>query len=992
MKISKSKTTAILMAIFLMTSIGGSMLLIPNAGAHTPSWQIPTYASIVVAPNPIGLNQTAHVYMWLDAVFGAAGGTTPAIGTNASTVSSALLANNYRFHNYKLTVTAPDGTVTTQTFAIISDTTSSQFTTFIPTQVGTYTFTFNFPGQDFNTYAHYENSPLVNDTYLASSATTTLTVQQNPIPNAVNSFPLPQSYWTHPIYGENTDWWTISSNWLGSGAGIPIGYTSSYLFHGDAIGPQTSHVMWTRSLQFGGVVGGNQFVAGGSNPNGGANGAAYYDGSSYQPRFTNPIIVNGILYYTEPVSFSGPSSGPTDALDLRTGQLLWSRTDVAPLSFAYVYNLWDPDQHGTYPPILVATNPITGNWQVYDAYTGDSLFNITNIPASSVIASGGATFSNQVVSANIAGPSGEQLKYVLTNVGTASNPQWYLSQWNMSKLFQYDVNPYTGSGSLSPAIINASNGILIGGAVGLSGGGGGLPPPVTGTTGTLPNGATGQVPYGSTILVNANIPINSTTGSLATYDWNISASWLNTMPPPPSAVNAITGALVPPPAGANPVSIVAVNYGDMMLCRNGSLPQGFAATNKGYPQLPFTYFAINLNATRAQIGSLLWMQTYSPPAGNVSVVQEPVDWQTRVFMFSYQEVMKWVGYNLDTGQPIWGPTPSQTAWDYYGNPGTTTLPGVAAYGTLYCSSFGGICYAYDDRTGNLLWTYGNGGEGNSTYAGLNVFYGDYPTQIQQIGNGIIYLATDEHTIPDPNYKGALITAINATTGKEIFQLSDYPGEWSSPGSAFVIADGFLTCMNSYDNNIYSLGRGASSLTIQAPQTAINPGSNVVIQGTVMDISAGTKQGAQVANFPHGVPVSSDASMKDWMGYVYQQKPLPTNFTGVAVSIDAYDPNGNFIHIGNATTDATGSFHYTWTPPNIPGDYYVTATFAGSNGYWPSNAQTNMNVQQVSTSSPTATTSTSTSTADLYFLPLATVLIIIMVILVALVALSMRKRA
>ena len=52
-----------------------------------------------------------------------------------------------------------------------------------------------------------------------------------------------------------------------------------------------------------------------------------------------------------------------------------------------------------------------------------------------------------------------------------------------------------------------------------------------------------------------------------------------------------------------------------------------------------------------------------------------------------------------------------------------------------------------------------------------------------------------------------------------------------------------------------------------------------------DISAGTTQDQQAADFPNGVPVASDASMKDWMGYVYQQKPLPTNFTGVPVTID-----------------------------------------------------------------------------------------------------------
>jgi hypothetical protein len=358
-------------------------------------------------------------------------------------------------------------------------------------------------------------------------------------------------------------------------------------------------------------------------------------------------------------------------------------------------------------------------------------------------------------------------------------------------------------------------------------------------------------------------------------------------------------------------------------------------------------------------------------------------------MLSYQEKMQWVGYDLDSGNLLWGPTASQTAWDYYGNPGTTTLPGVAAYGNLYCSSFGGICYAYNDRTGELLWTYGNGGAGNSTNAGLNVFYGVYPTQIQQIANHIIYLATDEHTIPNPNYKGAVITAINATTGQEIFKLSNYPGEWSTPGSAFVVADGYLACMNSYDNQIYSVGRGASKLTVSAPDTGVVEGVPVIIKGTVMDISAGTKQSQQAANFPNGVPCASDASMYDWMGYVYQQKPLPTNFTGVTVTVNVVDANGNFRTIGTATTDETGTYSLTWMP-DITGNYKVTTTFAGTNGYWPSSATESFSIIQApATATPAATAPP--SMADQVILPLGIVTLIILVIIGAAILMMLRRR-
>jgi len=127
-----------------------------------------------------------------------------------------------------------------------------------------------------------------------------------------------------------------------------------------------------------------------------------------------------------------------------------------------------------------------------------------------------------------------------------------------------------------------------------------------------------------------------------------------------------------------------------------------------------------------------------------------------------------------------------------------------------------------------------------------------------------------------------------------------------------------------------------------------------------------------------------------MGYVYQQKPLPTNFTGVPVTISVLDSNGNFRPIGTATTDATGTFRLTWTP-DIPGNFTVVASFAGTNGYWPSNSEDGFNVMQAPAAT-TAPTPTPASMADLYFLPVSIAIIIAIVIVGAVLALLMlRKR-
>jgi len=739
---------AITIALFLMIALMISLFALPAVVAHDPPWEIPTYSYIIAEPNPIGVGQQAHVYMWLAPVYGAAGGRNTDVGWNASTTSTALPGNSYRFKNYKLTITAPDGTTTTQTFDTIWDTTSNQFTKFVPDQVGTYDLKFEYAGQVYGENGNgYELSPLIGDSYMPSTAETHLTVQEEPLPAPLGSSALPTEYWTRPIYGEGTDWWTISSNWLGSGSPILSGYTSSSLYKPDAIGPLTSHVMWTRPLQFGGLVGGDMFAEGSNYPEGDAKGVMYFEGSSYEPRFVSPIIVAGKLIYTDTVSFTGASgfggtsaTGPTNCVDLRTGEVLWSRADIPQLSFAYIYNLWNPDQHGTFPPILFTSN----FGMAFDAFTGDALFNVTNVPSGR----------------SVAGPAGEQLRYVIRNAGTRTAPQYYLSQWNSSKLWQYDVNPYTGRGSFNPSVINASNGVIISN----------IPVPITGTTGTIPTstgGANFFVPYGSTITVNADIPINSTTlggqvlGSEAavagmginTYDWNVSIPWADS-------------------EGSAP-TVLAANYGDAMLCRYGSLPAGFKGTSSGVPQAPYTMLLVNLDSSRGALGSVMWKKTYNPPAGNITMAFTAVDWETRVFVFNYEETLNWVGYSLEDGDYLWT-TPTQEAWDYYGV--GNLMVGALAYGNLYTSGFSGVCYCFDDLTGELLWTYGNGGEGNSTKAGLTVSYGVYPTFIQSIHNGAVYTATNEHTIPNPLYKGCTYRAMNATTGEELaFRLSKRVG-------------------------------------------------------------------------------------------------------------------------------------------------------------------------------------------------------------------------
>ncbi len=147
-----------------------------------------------------------------------------------------------------------------------------------------------------------------------------------------------------------------------------------------------------------------------------------------------------------------------------------------------------------------------------------------------------------------------------------------------------------------------------------------------------------------------------------------------------------------------------------------------------------------------------------------------------------------------------------------------------------------------------------------------------------VGNGVIYTVATQHTTITPISKGQMARAINATDGTEIWQISDYTGEFSS--YSYAMADGYSNWFNGYDNQIYTVGRGPSAMTVSAPDLAAASGQPVVIKGTVYDISAGSKQTSKQQTSPTAYHVQLTHTMTDWMGYVYQQKPLPTNFTGV----------------------------------------------------------------------------------------------------------------
>jgi hypothetical protein len=157
------------------------------------------------------------------------------------------------------------------------------------------------------------------------------------------------------------------------------------------------------------------------------------------------------------------------------------------------------------------------------------------------------------------------------------------------------------------------------------------------------------------------------------------------------------------------------------------------------------------------------------------------------------------------------------------------------------------------------------------------------------------------------------------------------------------------------------------------------GDTVIIKGTVTDQSAGQA----------GTPAISDEDMGPWMEYLHMSQPFPADVTGVDVSIDVIDSNGNFRNIGMATSDVSGKFSLKWTP-DIPGKYTVIATFAGSESYGSSFDQAPLFVEEAPVPTPPPDPTPAPMT-DTYVLGMgATAIVAIIVIGLVLIILVRKK--
>jgi len=411
-------------------------------------------------------------------------------------------------------------------------------------------------------------------------------------------------------------------------------------------------------------------------------------------------------------------------------------------------------------------------------------------------------------------------------------------------------------------------------------------------------------------------------------------------------------------------------------------------------------------------GKLLYNKLWAAPsewiegARTNSARFSEVSLADKVFTVVYVDSRQHWGFSTDTGEKIWGPTEPQNYLEVY-----QEAMAFIADGRYLCGTTSGTIYSYDVATGQLQWTYNATDTFHTNPVGVN-FPLRAPAAI--VADGKLYGAYGEHSPNNPQPRGTTFFCVDLATGKEIW--SQYMNV-ASYSYTPLIGDSIIATLDCHDNRIYAIGKGPTDTSVAASPKTSTLGNTVLVEGRITDISPGTDEYALTARFPDGIPAVADASMSEWMRYVYNQFPRPTNATGVEVVISVLDPNNNSYEVARTTSDASGMYKASFIPP-VPGEYTIIASFAGSNSYWPSQSETAIAVSDAPSASPTvpatpapsgtegttepATTPTQTTSASPSSIvqpptsttPTTTYIAIVaavLVIVVAVAALVLRKR-
>jgi hypothetical protein len=897
----KSKIVAtLLLFVFVVSTISAVSMTNVNVQAQTQiSGTIKTYPIADAIPNPIGVGESTLIKMG---------------------ISQPAPSASYGWTGITVSIIKPDGT--TETLGpFTTDSTGSTYTRYTPTQIGNYTITTNVPNQTWPiTFLDSERGATIQagTILLANNATTILEVTSEPVQQVYPGHALPTEYWSRPIDPQLREWFSISGNWVARP-------DNSLALYND-YAPETAHVLWAKTYSLGGLTGGllgdpEQIPA------------AYYAGDAYEGKFSNSVIISGILYYnTAPAgTYAQVGINGIQAVDLHTGQNLWFLNGTS-LSFGQTLFFPSYNVNGVFSYLWSVTG---SNYTAYSPYDGSWQYMYYNVPSGT----------------RVFGPNGEILIY---QINTAAG---WMALWNSTLAGQQnDVIGTPSYGSWSFGVLGLTNTTNAAGS----------PNGNSATTNQIGQ----QINTGNQALRQRYLD-----GSLAKdYSWNV------TIP---------KGLVARAELGSSAIKvyyndrICGMDYNESMV-RIWALPINAITTTRTADPAAMT--------SAQQSITTIYDKTWAAPAewlsgsntihytGATNYVSDPVYGNGVMAVFD-KELRTHYGFSVVDGSYLWATEP-ENYLDQYGW-GNAEHTWYFAYGKLYSVGIAGILYAYDLSTGKTAWTYTLSDPYGEPVTGEN-WWG----WIDLIADGKIYIGTLEHSANNPIPRGGPYACVNATDGSQIWRVNGMFRETRWGGNP-IIGDSIIASLDTYDNRVYAIGKGPVQVTANAPDLSVTFGTNVMIKGTVTDISPGINDPAMALRFPNGIPAVSDADQSAWMLYVYKQFERPSNATGVPLTISVLDSNGNFRTVGTTTSDSTGAYSFNWVP-DVAGKYTVYVTFAGTGAYYAASAE-NAFVVNEAPAATTAPTQTSSTAADLYLLPGIIAIIIAIIVVGAVIILSLRKR-
>jgi len=832
--------------------------------------------------------------------------------------------------NFNVTVTTPSGTSTTLTLA--ADKTGGGHADYVPASVGTYKVQGFYGGQPLDV-------PGWVGLYKEAAVTpvVTLTVQQAPVTfQSYPATPLPTRWWETPVTAENVqNWYKLMGPALYRNTYNTTSYCNPY-----TAPVLSAHIIWTKPWTAGGVIGGD---AGGGETNG-----AWWTVRQYEQPF-NPIMIDGKMWAQWYPQVTSSSYGIV-CVDLFTGATLYRLNTTSTLYCGMATDWSNGNMYGGLPYVIWTTGALppaeTGGhlipnsgtqYNMYDGLTGEYILTIVNGSGLS-----GLHTDNM---GNLVG------YYTNSTIGTMTT--WNSFPFNLllangtsiprtptiNKRITIAANPYAPAGTPSssaglPQICQFNFTQALWDTAGTSGG----------------------------IMVAVNTII----------DFRLGVQWAA---PLPLTLNG----------GYINASLAFSKYTGNELIYTSYMQPGF------FWQDGWMIIA----AFSPTDGHQLWIENLTYPTTDTLIPWARGSWfqglyaQDTYMILSYHS---WAidAFSCDTGSLLWKNS-LKTNWgngapNLYDEVAESVSASCNIDGQFVIATFGGDIWDVNVTNGNTIWYT------NTTNligpSGIETPYNTWPLwaafSSMLLDHGCFYAAVG-HCYNPPLFHGAQLIAINMTNGNLVWKFLDFPVMINAE------AYGTLLSYNCYDGQVYAFNKGPSAVTVTAPDVGVTTDTPIRITGTVMDVSAGTTQEQQKFDFPNGVPCVSDASESAFMEYVYENQPAPTNTTGVQVTLTETDHNGNTYTIGTTTSDALGDWGITWTPP-IPGDYQITATFAGSNSYYGSAASTSMTATAAvaTTVATTAPVQSFATTSDL-MLGIAAVIVVIIIIGAVLAVLMMRKR-